>query len=217
MIVARNAFFQITSLITMCYKRKRSYSCDWLPGTAAILVGEAMTDDINRSHHDDPHAPPGPHIVPAPPAPLIAKEIYLGDKPKSMPLYTDRFARSKFMRIANNDQLGAAFRLWLLAWGEKPAGSLPNDDRWLSDAAKIDRQRWSSEAEVVLHGFVACNDGRLYHPTICEIAKRRFAQLKGRQRGAALSRRRQEAKRIENRRKHISRRAASISTAPPHE
>src|SRR5260370_37909041 len=93
-----------------------------------------------------------------------------GDKPKSMPLFTDRFARSLFMRVANNEQLGAAFRLWLLAWGEKPAGSLPNNDRWLSDAAKIDRQRWSSQAEVVLHGFVACDDGRLYHPVICVIA-----------------------------------------------
>ncbi len=38
----------------------------------------------------------------------------------------------------------------------------------------------------MLHGFIACNDGRLYHPVICEIAKKRFEQLKGRQRGAAL-------------------------------
>jgi hypothetical protein len=168
-----------------------------------------MTDDFNRSHHDHEHAPPGPHIVPTPPAPLIAKEIYLGDKPKSMPLYTDRFARSLFMRVANNEQLGAAFRLWLLAWGEKPAGSLPNNDRWLSDAAKIDRQRWSSQAEVVLHGFVACNDGRLYHPVICEIAKKRFEQLQGRQRGAALSRGRQKAKRIARERYLAAKRIAA--------
>src|SRR5262244_2753317 len=117
-----------------------------------------MTDDFNRGHHDHEHAPPGPHILPAP---LISREVYVGDK--SMPLLTDRLARSMFMRIASNEQLGAAFRLWLLAWSEKPAGSLPSDDRWLSGAAKIDPQRWSSHAEVVLHGFVACNDGRLYH------------------------------------------------------
>src|SRR5262250_1772810 len=161
-----------------------------------------MINDIDRSYHDSEHAPPGPHILPAPPAPLISRDIYLGGKAEWMPFHIDRFARSTFTRVASNAQLGAAFRLWLLAWGEKPAGSLPNDDRWLSDAAKIDRQRWSSEAEVVLHGFVACNDGRLYHPVICELAKNRFEQLKGRQRGAALSRRRQEAKRIENRRKN---------------
>jgi hypothetical protein len=124
-----------------------------------------------------------------------------------LPLDTDRLARSIFMRIANNEQLGAAFRLWLLAWGEKPAGSLPNNDRWLSDAAKIDRQRWSSQAEVVLRGFVACNDGRLYHPVLCEIAKKRFDQLRGRQRGAALSRQRQQTKR-ENRRKKTHERSA---------
>src|SRR5262249_40056678 len=103
----------------------------------------------------------------------------------------------------------AAFRLWLLAWSEKPAGSLPSDDRWLSDAAKIDPQRWSSHAEVVLHGFVACNDGRLYHPTICGIARKRFEQLKGRQRGAALSRRRQKAKRIARERYLAAKRIAA--------
>jgi hypothetical protein len=91
-------------------------------------------DDMNRSQHDDPHAPPGPHTLPAP---LISKEVYRRDKCKWLPLDIDRFARSMFMRIANNEQLGAAFRLWLLAWGERPAGSLPNNDRWLSDAAKI--------------------------------------------------------------------------------
>jgi hypothetical protein len=165
-----------------------------------------MTDDFNRGHHDHEHAPPGPHILPAP---LISTDVYLGDKADWMPLYTDRFARSIFMRIATNEQLGSAFRLWLLAWGERPAGSLPNDGRWLADAAKIDRQRWSSEAEVVLHGFVACSDGRLYHPTICEIAKRRFDQLKGRQRGAALSRRRQKAKRIARERYLAAKRTAA--------
>ena len=128
-----------------------------------------------------------------------------------MPLLTDRLACSLFMRIGNNAQLGAALRLWIHAWGERSAGSLPNDRRWLADVAKLS-DRWSSEAEVVLHGFILCSDGRLYHPTICEIAKRRFAQLQGRQRGAALSRRRHEAKRIENRRKN-ARRIASLSTA----
>jgi hypothetical protein len=172
-----------------------------------------MTDHIDRSHHDHEHAPPGPHIVPAPPPPLIAKESYLGDKCNWMPLDTNRLARSMFMRIANNEQLGAAFRLWLLAWGEKPAGSLPNDDRWLSDAAKIDRQRWSSEASVVLHGFIACNDGRLYHPVICEIAKKRFDQLQGRQRGAALSRKRQLAKRIARERYLAAKRTAASRVA----
>ena len=165
-----------------------------------------MTNDVNRSYHDHEHAPPGPHILPAP---LISKEVYLRDKCKWLPLYTDRLARSMFMRIATNEQVGAALRLWLLAWGEKPAGSLPNDDRWLSDAAKIAQQRWSSEAEVALHGFILCSDSRLYHPVICQIAKKRFEQLQGRQRGAALSRRRQKAKRIARERHLAAKRNAA--------
>jgi len=139
-----------------------------------------MTNDIDRGYHDHEHAPPGPHILPAP---LIAREVYVGDK--SMPLLTDRLARSLFMRIASNAEVGAALRLWVQAWGERPAGSVPNDRRWLADVTKLG-DRWSSHTEVVLRGFVACNDGRLYHPVICEIAKKRFEQLQGRQRGAAL-------------------------------
>jgi hypothetical protein len=159
-----------------------------------------MTDDFNRGYHDHEHAPPGPHILPAP---LISREVHLGDKAKSMPLDTVRLARSIFMRIATNEQLGAAFRLWIQAWGERPSGSVPNDSRWLADVTKLG-DRWSSHTEVVLRGFVACNDGRLYHPVICEIAKKRFEQLQGRQRGAALSRQRQKAKRQNRRKKRMS-------------
>ena len=164
-------------------------------------------DDINRSYHDSEHAPPGPHILPAP---LISREVYVGDK--SMPLLTDRLARSVFLRVANNAQLGAALRLWVQAWGERPSGSVPNDPRWLADVTKLG-DRWSSEAPVVLHGFVACNDGRLYHPTICEIAKKRFEQLQGRQRGAALSRKRQLAKRIA-RERHLAAKRTAAAPSP---
>ncbi len=164
-----------------------------------------MTDDIDRSYHDHEHAPPGPHTFPAP---LIAREVYVGDKADWMPLYIDRFARSTFTRIASNEQLGAAFRLWIHAWSERPAGSVPNDRRWLADVTKLG-DRWSSHAEVVLHGFKLCSDGRLYHSTICEIAKRRFEQLKGRQRGAELSRRRQAAKRIARERHLAAKRTAA--------
>jgi Protein of unknown function (DUF1376) len=164
-------------------------------------------DDINRSLHDHEHAPPGPHILPAP---LNTKDVYLNGIAKWMPIDVDRLRRSIFMGTATNEQLGAAFRLWVIAWGETPAGSLPNDPCWLANAAKIDHQRWLTEADQVLHGWIACSDGRLYHPVICEIAKKRFEQLQGRQRGAALSRQRQK----ENRRKkrNSMRLAASIST-----
>jgi uncharacterized protein YdaU (DUF1376 family) len=106
-----------------------------------------------------------------------------------MPLLTDRLARSMFMRIANNEQLGAALRLWIQAWGERPAGSVPNDRRWLADVTKLG-DLWSSHAQVVLHGFQLCNDDRWYHRYLCELAKKRFEQLQGRQRGASLSRKR---------------------------
>jgi hypothetical protein len=69
----------------------------------------------------------------------------------------------------------------------------------------------------VLHGFTLCNDGRLYHPVICEIAKKRFQQLQGRQRGAALSRQRQKAKRENRRNKRMSEVRKMALATPPHE
>src|SRR6516162_8891350 len=94
---------------------------------------QAMTNHIDRSYHDHEHAPPGPHIIPAPP---ISKDVYLGDTCKSMLLHIDRIQRSTFMHIATNEQLGAAFRLWIQAWCERPSGSVPNDRRWLADVTK---------------------------------------------------------------------------------
>lgn len=85
----------------------------------------------------------------------------------------NRLTRSMFLRIANNAELGAALRLWVQAWGERPSGSVPNDRRWLADVTKLG-DRWSSHAEVVLHGLQLCNDGRWYHRYLCELAKKRF-------------------------------------------
>jgi xanthine dehydrogenase iron-sulfur cluster and FAD-binding subunit A len=100
------------------------------------------------------------------------------------------------------------------AWldGEVPQCGYCQSGQIMSAAALL-----ASEAEVVLHGFVACSDGRLYHPVICEIARKRYDQLQGRQRGAALSRRRQAAKRTARERSLAAKRIGVSRLETRHE
>ena len=69
----------------------------------------------------------------------------------------------------------AAVLLWAASWHQVPAGSIPNDDRWIAKQAGY-AQRGKIAAEWVdvrggaLHGWVLCSDGRLYHPVVAEKA-----------------------------------------------
>lgn len=62
---------------------------------------------------------------------------------------------------------GAVLALWFSAWQEVPAGSLPNDEDMLADAAKVGAD-WPAVREYALRGWVLHSDGRLYHAVVCE-------------------------------------------------
>lgn len=64
--------------------------------------------------------------------------------------------------------------LWMRAWGEEPAGSIEDDDDVLAAAADCPPDKWPAIREAALAGWVRCSDGRLYHPTLCEIAAETF-------------------------------------------
>jgi len=105
--------------------------------------------------------------------PLLPADVDL-TRMEYMPLYIDRLKRSRAMLLAQTDPAaGFAMRLlWEESWGELPAGSLENDDLMLAAVARCTRSEWEDRRKIALHGWVACNDGRLYHPYICEIAWR---------------------------------------------
>lgn len=69
----------------------------------------------------------------------------------------------------------AAFLLWCASWHQVPAGSIPDTDSWIAKQAgyglrgKIDKA-WAKVRDGALRGFVKCDDGRLYHPVVCEKA-----------------------------------------------
>lgn len=87
-----------------------------------------------------------------------------------MPLMVARLRKSKaWVKAKRNPALGFyMINLWTAAWHEQPAGSLEDDDDVLADAAMCDPAKWAKVREDALRGWVKCDDGRLYHPVVCE-------------------------------------------------
>lgn len=108
------------------------------------------------------------------PAPLVPPDVDLRDFPR-MGLDVARLRGSELVVDQPPEICWAALMLWCAAWHEVPAGSVPNNERWLADKAgyvsrgQIDLS-WGQIREGVLRGFVECSDGRLYHTVTCEIA-----------------------------------------------
>lgn len=87
-----------------------------------------------------------------------------------MPLRHVDLMGSDFMALSSGDEFKAAIRLWMAAWNELPAGSLPTDERALASRSGLPLQTFREHREMILYGFVECSDGRLYHPVTCEVA-----------------------------------------------
>lgn len=89
-----------------------------------------------------------------------------------MPLDVVRFRDSDFAALVSAEAFRAGFMLMCASWHQVPAGSLPNDDRILSNLAGFGRvvKEWKKYKDEALHGWVLCDDGRYYHPVVCEKA-----------------------------------------------
>lgn len=68
------------------------------------------------------------------------------------------------------DGFRAAILLRLMSWQQVPAASLPGDERRLAALIGLSPQKWKTVREVALRGFVACADGRFYHPDVVDEA-----------------------------------------------
>lgn len=105
------------------------------------------------------------------PEPLTPADCDLRDFPY-MPLMITRLRRSKAWLMAKRQpELGFyMLNLWAAAWHDKPAASLEDDDDVLADLAMCTIEKWMKVRDKVLHGWVRCSDGRLYHPIVAEQA-----------------------------------------------
>lgn len=105
------------------------------------------------------------------PKPLVLENVDLRGF-EFMPLDVVRFRDSDFSALVEAEAFRAGFLLMCAAWHQVPAGSLPNDDRVLSNLAGFGRvvKEWEKFKEEALHGWVLCDDNRYYHPVVCEKA-----------------------------------------------
>lgn len=83
----------------------------------------------------------------------------------------------------------ATMLLWFVAWHQRPAGSLDNDDEWLADHSGAHAD-WPRIRDTVLAGFVEHADGRLYHPIVTEKVLDAWGRKRAKQRLKAADRER---------------------------
>lgn len=83
-----------------------------------------------------------------------------------------RLRGSAFDATLDDGAWRAGLNLWLTAWHQVPAASLPDDDASLAKHAGLGRdiRTWRKVKAEALRGWVPCDDGLLYHPVVAEMA-----------------------------------------------
>ena len=110
-----------------------------------------------------------PFRISGAPAPLIQEGCDLRGLPE-IPLDIQWFQQVFLPAHAATNMVYPAMRLWLAAWQQCPAGSLPNDDALLSAMAGYQRagKSFQKAKAHLLQGWVLCSDNRWYHPVLAE-------------------------------------------------
>ena len=101
--------------------------------------------------------------------PLTPANGDLRDFPHT-PIFRTKLFSSEFHARATDGEWRAGFTLWLKAWDQVPAGSLPVDDVALTRLAELGRdlKAWGKVKSGALRGWILCTDGRMYHPIVAE-------------------------------------------------
>jgi hypothetical protein len=122
------------------------------------------------------------------PEPFVPPDLDLRDFP-NMPLDVVRLRDSDLAVVASAEAFRAAVLLWCAAWHQMPASSLPDDDRLLANLAGYGRdlKSWKAVRESALRGFIKCDDGRLYHPVIGDMALKAEEKRRGNSRRTAAA------------------------------
>lgn len=86
-----------------------------------------------------------------------------------MPLKVLRLRDSDLATYSSGDEFKAAVLLWCAAWHQVPAGTLPNDDKWLAKHSGVGLG-WKKIRPGALRGWTVRSDGRLHHEVLAEVA-----------------------------------------------
>jgi hypothetical protein len=102
--------------------------------------------------------------------PLVGAEVDLRGL-SFVPLFGDRLFKSTTWIEASAEARCAALRLWWHAYAhEVPAASLPDNERVLAQHAGVSVTVFRRLRPQALRGWIKCDDGRLYHEFLAEIA-----------------------------------------------
>jgi hypothetical protein len=103
-------------------------------------------------------------------APLVPPDADIGKFPW-FPILRSRLFNSSFNAKASDTEWRAGVTLWIKSYDQLPSGSLPNDDTelWRLAEVKGNLRTWRRIKPMALHGWLLCDDGRLYHPLIAEL------------------------------------------------
>ncbi|WP_454021294.1 DUF1376 domain-containing protein [Azospirillum sp. Marseille-Q6669] len=107
------------------------------------------------------------------PEPLVPAGIDLSGY-DYMPLYVTRLRKSRtWVRCKRRPAHGFyLMNMWTEAFtSHEQAGSLPDDDDLLADAAMCPPDEWEAIKADIMSGtgWILCNDGRWYHPVVAEV------------------------------------------------
>jgi hypothetical protein len=80
----------------------------------------------------------------------------------------ERLNQSDTWAIAPPDTRPWLLMLWLTAWQQAPAGSMPADDQIIAAKIGMELRQFVAHKDILLRGWQAYSDGRLYHPVIVE-------------------------------------------------
>ncbi len=124
------------------------------------------------------------------PSPLVAANVDVRDLDGFM-LNVERLMASELVALSSHEVVGACLFLWCRAWKQKPAASLPDDDRVIAAYSRLPAARYRKLKAEILRGFTKCSDGRLYHRVLAEEATRAFGR-----KTTYLGRREKDAERL---------------------
>jgi hypothetical protein len=107
----------------------------------------------------------------------------------------ERVMQSDTWALAQPELRPWLLMLWVVAWQQVPCGSMPSDDALIAARLGMKPTAFKKVRDVLMRGWWAANDGRLYHGTVAERVLDMLGRKEGDRKRKADYRARMEAER----------------------
>lgn len=107
----------------------------------------------------------------------------------------ERVMQSDTWALASQDHRPWLLMLWAVAWQQVPCGSMPSEEALIAARLGMKDAQFKKFKSVLMRGWWAAEDGRLYHDTIIERVVDMMSRKEGERKRKAEYRARMEAER----------------------